>query len=91
MHGVCGMWGQLALGIFADGTANYNGLTAKGLLNGDVGQYGAQVVGALVCFVWAFGVAWIFFKVYDAVFGMRTSAETEPEGLDILEMGSLGY
>jgi Amt family ammonium transporter len=91
VHGVNGMWGQLALGIFADGTANYNGLTAKGLLYGDVGQFGAQVVGAIVCFVWAFGVAFLFFKAYHAIFGMRVPPEVELEGLDIPEMGSLGY
>jgi Amt family ammonium transporter len=91
VHGVNGMWGQLALGIFADGTANYNGLTANGLLYGDVGQFGAQVVGAIVCFVWAFGVAFLFFKAYHAIFGMRVPPEVELEGLDIPEMGSLGY
>jgi Amt family ammonium transporter len=91
VHGVNGMWGQLALGIFADGTANYNGLTANGLLYGDAGQFGAQVVGALVCFVWAFGVAWIFFKLYHSIFGMRVPAEVELGGLDIPEMGSTGY
>ena len=57
VHGVNGLWGQLALGIFADGTANYGGLTAKGALFGDWGQLGAQMIGAVVCFVWAFGVS----------------------------------
>jgi Amt family ammonium transporter len=85
------MWGQIALGIFADGHANWGGLTAKGLIYGDVGQFAAQVIGAAVAFAWAFGVAFIFFKAYDAVFGMRVPAEVELAGLDIPEMGSLGY
>src|SRR5438477_8981360 len=91
VHGVNGMWGQIALGLFADGTANYNGLVARGLFFGDVGQFVAQVIGALVAFAWAFGVAWCFFKAYHALFGMRTPEEVELGGLDIPEMGSLGY
>ena len=39
VHGVNGMWGQISLGIFADGTANYGGLTAKGALFGDWGSW----------------------------------------------------
>ena len=65
VHGVNGLWGQLALGIFADGTANYGGVTAKGALFGDFGQLGAQMIGAGVAFVWAFGAAFVFFKVLD--------------------------
>ena len=91
VHGFNGMWGQIALGLFADGTANYNGLTATGLIHGDVGQFVAQIIGAVVAFVWAFGVAWLFFKAYDLVFGLRVSAEMELAGLDIPEMGALGY
>ncbi len=91
VHGVNGMWGQIALGIFADGTANFNGLSAKGLLYGDVGQFAAQIIGALVAFAWAFGVSYLFFKLYHSIFGMRVDAETELEGLDIPEMGVLGY
>jgi Amt family ammonium transporter len=91
VHGVCGMWGQIALGIFADGGANYAGLSPKGLLFGDAGQFGAQVIGAAVAFVWAFGVAWLFFKAYDKFFGLRVPADVELSGLDIPEMGSLGY
>jgi Amt family ammonium transporter len=91
VHGVCGMWGQISLGIFADGTMNYNGLAAKGLLFGDSGQFAAQLIGAGVAFVWAFGVAWLFFKAYDMTFGMRVPPEVELAGLDIPEMGALGY
>jgi Amt family ammonium transporter len=85
------MWGQIALGIFADGQANYNGLTATGLIHGDFGQFVAQLIGAGVAFAWAFGVAWCFFTAYHKLFGLRVSEETELGGLDIPEMGSLGY
>ncbi|HXH22806.1 MAG TPA: hypothetical protein VNN10_12335 [Dehalococcoidia bacterium] len=91
VHGVCGAWGQVALGIFADGTMSYNGLAAKGLLFGDAGQFAAQVIGAVVAFVWAFGLGWAFFKAYDLLFGLRVSPEVELAGLDIPELGAHGY
>lgn len=91
VHGVNGAWGQLALGLFADGTMNYNGLTAKGLVYGDWGQFLAQVIGMAVAFVWAFGVSFLFFKLLDKIIGMRTSPEAELAGLDVPEIGSPGY
>ncbi|MEO8457577.1 MAG: ammonium transporter [Chloroflexota bacterium] len=91
VHGVNGMWGQLALGLFADGSANYGGLQAKGLFFGDFGQFEAQVVGAVVAFVWAFGVAWLFFKGLDMIMGIRSKPEDEINGLDIPEMGLPAY
>jgi Amt family ammonium transporter len=91
VHGVNGLWGVLAVGIFADGTANYGGFQVTGLLYGNVGQFGAQVVGAAVAFAWAFGVSFIFFKVLDRFVKMRVSAEVELAGLDIPEMGLAGY
>ncbi len=91
VHGVNGAWGVLALGIFADGTANYGGFQVTGALYGNWGQLGAQVVGAIVAFAWAFGASWIFFKVLNSVMPLRVSPEAEIGGLDLPEMGSLGY
>jgi len=91
VHGVNGLWGVLATGIFADGTANYGGFQVTGLLYGNVGQFVAQVVGAVVAFVWAFGGSWIFFKILDRFVKMRVSPEVELAGLDIPEMGMGGY
>jgi Amt family ammonium transporter len=91
VHGFNGAWGQIALGLFADGTANYNGLVAKGLIYGDGGQFLAQVIGTVVAFVWAFGVAYLFFKFLDKIIGMRTSPEIELAGLDVPEIGTPGY
>jgi Amt family ammonium transporter len=91
VHGVNGLWGVLATGIFADGTANYGGFQVTGLLYGNVGQFGAQVIGAVVAFVWAFGASYIFFKVLDRVMGLRVSPEVELAGLDLPEMGIAGY
>jgi len=81
----------LATGIFADGTANYGGYTVTGLLYGNVGQFVAQVIGAAVCFAWAFGASFIFFKVLNQFVRLRVSPETELAGLDLPEMGLAGY
>ena len=91
VHGVNGLWGVLAVGIFADGTSNYAGYSVKGLVAGDVGQFVAQVIGAAVCFVWAFGASFIFFKVVNRIVPMRIAPEVEIQGLDYPEMGYGGY
>jgi Amt family ammonium transporter len=91
VHGVNGCWGQLSVGLFADGLANYGGTQVRGLFFGDPTQLVAQIIGAVVCFVYVFGISWVFFTLYKKFFGLRVSAETELKGLDIPEMGSLGY
>lgn len=91
VHGVNGLWGVLAVGIFADGTANCGGFQVTGLLYGNVGQFGAQVVGTAVAFAWAFGLSFAFFKALDRVSRLRVSPEVELAGLDIPEMGIAGY
>jgi Amt family ammonium transporter len=91
VHGVNGLWGVLSVGIFADGTSNYGGYSISGIVSGNWGQMGAQVIGAAVCFAWAFGASYIFFKLLNMVVKLRVSPETEIGGLDIPEMGSLGY
>src|SRR5258708_15781690 len=62
VHGIGGVWGVLAVGLFADGTSNYggawNGVTGNvtGLFFGDAGQFVAQLIGAITCFVYVGGV-----------------------------------
>jgi Amt family ammonium transporter len=91
VHGVNGAWGQLAVGLFADGTANYGGLQVHGLFYGDASQLAAQAVGTVVAFIWAFGISFIFFKVLDLVWGIRVPAEQEIAGLDLYEIGAPAY
>jgi hypothetical protein len=85
------MWGQLAVGLFADGTANYSGLQVTGLFFGNVWQLMAQIIGTVICFVYVFGISWLFFKAYDGLFGIRVSPQTELAGLDVPELGGLAY
>ncbi len=91
VHGTCGMWGQLSVGLFADGTANYGGLQVRGLFYGDPGQLVAQAIGAGVALVWAFGISFLFFKALDATMGMRVAPQEEIAGLDVYEMGAVAY
>jgi Amt family ammonium transporter len=95
VHGVNGLWGVIALGLFADGKYGdgWNGVpgTVKGLFYGDGSQLWAQCVGALTCIVFVFVSFYIFFKVVDKIIGNRVSAEVELEGLDLPEMGALAY
>ena len=95
VHGVNGLWGLLALGIFADGTYGCRlqrvAEPVRGLLYGDSGQFLAQLISVGVVVVWAFGLMYVFFKVQDAVQGIRSSAEDELNGLDIPEMGVAAY
>ena len=95
VHGTCGAWGVLSLGIFADGTYGdgFNGVagTVRGILYGDASQLVAQIIGPLANFGFIFGASWLFFKAMDVVMGMRVSPEVELEGLDVPEMGTHGY
>src|SRR5262249_35928966 len=76
VHGFCGTFGALCVGIFADGSygAGWSGIGASdymgvagrgvtGLLYGDIRQFIAQLVGAGVNIAWAFGLTFIVFKV----------------------------
>ena len=95
VHGTCGAWGVVSLGLFADGTYGdgFNGVagTVRGLFYGDTSQFVAQVVGTVTNVIFVFAASWAFFKVYDMVMGMRVAPEVEIEGLDIPEMGALAY
>jgi Amt family ammonium transporter len=95
VHGTCGAWGVISLGVFADGTYGdgFNSVAGgvRGILYGDAGQLVAQLIGPLVNFGFIFGASWLFFKALDALVGMRVSPEVELEGLDVPEMGGHGY
>ena len=95
VHGVNGAWGVIALGLFADGTYGdgLNGVpgTVKGLFYGDASQLTAELVGVVACMLFTFTAFFLFFKLLEATIGNRVSAQVEIEGLDMAEMGMLGY
>ena len=95
VHGVCGLWGALAVGIFADGTYGdgWNGIAGpvRGLIEGDFGQFIAQLIGVSINAIVIFGLAMAFFVIVERTIGNRVPAEVEWSGLDSLEMGSEAY
>lgn len=95
VHGVCGAWGILALGLFSNGTYGdgLNGVPGKvtGLFYGDSGQFVAECIGIITNIVWVGATAWLFFFIIGKLVGNRVSAEDEISGLDIPEMGLIAY
>jgi Amt family ammonium transporter len=95
VHGVNGAWGVISLGLFADGVYGdgWNGVpgTVRGLFYGDARQFAAQCIGTVTCAVFVFVLFYAFFKLVEVTMGNRVSAEAELEGLDVPEMGILGY
>ncbi len=96
VHGVCGLWGILSLGLLADGTYGdgWNGVNGavRGLLYGDAGQFVAQAIGGVANFVGVGVMALVAYKVTALVVGgHRVPAEVEELGLDLPEMGALAY
>src|SRR5207253_9207421 len=105
VHGINGLWGVISVGIFATGNygAGWNGAVRKefvdkygsdgvrGILNGDASQLVMQLIDAGVLCVFGFIMAYAWFKFSNLITPIRVSKETEIMGLDIPEMGALGY
>ncbi len=88
VHGVCGAWGTLAVGLFA--APGFGGITGL-FYGGGIGQLITQAIGVASVFVWAFGTGWIAFSVVKAILGIRVTEEEELKGLDISEHGMESY
>ena len=97
VHGTNGLWGVIAVGLFADGRSNYAGAwngvpgSVTGLFYGDAGQLVAQLIGVATLVGFVFTFSFVLNLIIGAVWGHRVSPKTELEGLDIPEMGALGY
>jgi Amt family ammonium transporter len=84
VHGVCGAWGTLAVGIFGDIEMIGSGLTRGG-------QIGVQALGIAAVFVWTVVTSGILFFIIKKTVGLRVSAAEELRGLDIEEHGTESY
>src|SRR5205823_5374286 len=95
VHGANGLWGVLAVGLFADGKYGdaLNGVSGgvKGLFYGDAGQFMAQLTDAIVLVVFCSIMTIIFFTILKNTMGMRSTEEAEIQGLDMPEMGAMAY
>ena len=86
VHGVNGLWGTLAVGLFATDAAP--GMTAKGLFyGGGISQLGTQALGVGAIALWTIVTMTVVFLVIKKINGLRVSAEDEIQGLDLPEHG----
>jgi len=95
IHGTCGAWGLLAVGLFADGQYgdgwNHVPGGVTGLFYGDLSQLTAQAAGAAVVLLFVAGTASLVFWTLDRVTGNRVDLDAEMEGLDAAELGTDAY
>jgi Amt family ammonium transporter len=92
-HGLAGVWGTLACGIFtAPRLAEYNGFGQGGLVYGDgFRQLGVQAFGIVIVFAFVLALSLLTFAAIKATIGLRVESEAEDAGLDIFEHGMYGY
>ncbi|MDE0825433.1 MAG: ammonium transporter [Akkermansiaceae bacterium] len=79
VHGICGIWGTLAVGLpfFNGGSESLS--------------FGTQLLGTVTISAWAFIFSFVVFFILKLIMGVRVSEEEENEGLDVAEHGSPAY
>ena len=88
VHGVCGAFGTLCVGIFA--SKDFGGVS--GLLDGGgAALLTSQMIGVAAVFAWSFGLGLILFSLIKATVGLRVTRTEELRGLDIDEHGNEAY
>ncbi len=98
-HGLAGIWGTLAVGIFASprlivegaGPGIWYGIFGDASFSTAVGQLGVQGLAVLFTFVVVFAISITTFALIKATIGLRVSEEEEEAGLDISSHGMYGY
>ena len=92
VHGVCGAWGLLSVGLFARYDDAFLGREKAGLFyGGGFDQLGMQALMLVIIAVWVTATTSLVFFVLKKTIGLRVTAEEETEGLDFLEHGIEGY
>jgi Amt family ammonium transporter len=89
VHGVGGIWGTIATGLFAEKAINAAG--ANGLFFGNPRQLLVQVLLVVITPVFAAAMTWILFKVVDGWIGMRVEKQDEIVGLDLTQQSESAY
>jgi len=89
IHGVGGVVGTLALGVFASTAVNPGGV--DGLLAGNAAQLGKQAFGVVVVGGYTLVVSWILLKIVHSTMGLRMTEEAEVAGLDYTEHSETAY
>ncbi len=90
-HGIGGIWGAIATGLFADQSINpyarYNGL----FVGGGFTQLGIQIVAVAVTIVFAAGLSFLILKTISLFTSLRVTEKEEEDGLDISQHGEDAY
>lgn len=89
VHGVGGVWGALATGLFATVAINVAG--ANGLFYGNPAQLGVQLLAVGVSSIYSFVLTFGILKAIDVVFGLRVDPVEEAHGLDLTQHGEPAY
>jgi len=87
-HGVAGFTGILFIGVFAQ--VSWNGV-ADGIAFGDAGQFVDQLVAAAAAPAYAFGMTYVLLRVIGAFTPLRSSAQEESQGMDVVHHGEEAY
>jgi Amt family ammonium transporter len=98
-HGLAGLWGTLAVGIFASprlivegaGPGIWYGIFGDASFSSALGQLGVQGVAVVFTFVVVFVISIVTFGIIKSTIGLRVPAEEEDAGLDISSHGMYGY
>lgn len=83
VHGICGIWGTLAVGLFSTSTGLFYG-------NG-IAQLGIQAIGVIAVIIWTMAVMGVLLSIVSRITSLRVSKEEEIAGLDFTEHGSNAY
>jgi Amt family ammonium transporter len=89
VHGVGGLVGALLTGVFASAAVNPAG--ADGLIHGNPGLVGKQLLGAVAPLAWAALMTFVILKLLDATVGLRVAVEEEQKGLDLSQHAEVAY
>ena len=86
VHGTCGLWGLLAVGIFANGNNDVNGL-----VGGEALQIVSQLISMGVVLAWALVTGFAMFLLLKFTMGVRASRQEEEQGMDLAEHNLPAY
>lgn len=89
VHGVGGIWGALATGLFA--TTAVNSAGANGLFYGNPALLWIQLKAVLVTVVYSGVLSYVLLKIVDKIIGLRAGEQAERIGLDLIDHRETGY
>jgi Amt family ammonium transporter len=89
VHGIGGIWGALATGLFATKAVNAAG--ADGWLHGNPAQFLIQLKAVAITVVYSLVVTWVLLKLVDALMGLRVGEQEERVGLDLTDHRESAY